>query len=112
MRIRIAFVIAAVAAVSLLPPTGALAGTKKVTVGNNFFKPKTVKIQRKSTVKFKWSGGVNHNVTKKSGPGKAFASKTTKKKGVNFKKTFKKQGTYKLFCTIHPDTMNMKVKVN
>jgi len=112
MRIRIALVLAVLAAVTMLAPSGALAGTKKVKVGNDFFNPGKISIGNGTTVKFKWDGGVKHNVTYKSGPGKPFASKSTKKSGVNFKKTFKKKGTYKLFCTFHPDDMKLKVKVH
>lgn len=111
MRVRIALVVAVLAAAMLASPAGALAGTAKVKVGNDYFRPGTLKVKPKTKVKFKWKGGAMHNVTYKRGPGKPFASKTTKKKGVNFKKTFRKKGKYKLYCTLHPSTMKMKVKV-
>jgi plastocyanin len=111
MRARITLVVAVLAAGMLASPAGVLAGTTKVKVGNDFFRPGVLKIKPKTKVKFKWAGGVKHNVTYKSGPGRAFASKTTKKKGVNFKRTFKKKGKYKLYCTLHPSSMKMKVKV-
>ncbi len=45
----------------------------------------------------------------KKGPGADFASKTTKKKGVNFEHKFKQRGTYKLICTVHTE---MKLTVD
>jgi len=111
MRTRIALVVAVLAAACLLIPSGAAAGTKKVKVDNDFFSPNKISIHHGTTIKFDWVGGVKHNVTYKSGPGKPFASKSTKKKGVNFKKTFKKKGTYKLICTLHSG-MKLKVKAN
>ncbi len=91
----------------------ASAGSKstKVKVDNNFFNPSSKTIKKGTTVKFKWAGGGVHNVKKRKGPGGKFKSKTTSKKGVNYKRKFTKKGTYKLFCTIHPDSMKLKLRV-
>ena len=108
--------LAAVALVAALVigPASAPAGHKKTTkikVGNNFFAPTSKTIKRGTKVKFKWAGGVPHNVIKKKGPAGKFKSKTTSKSGVNYSKTFKKAGKYKLFCSIHPVTMKLTLKV-
>ena len=61
-----------------MPAVSALAAspTKTVTVGDNFFKPKTVTVNRGTKVTWVWhSFGIPHNVTVKSGPSK-FHSRT------------------------------------
>jgi plastocyanin len=92
-------------------PAVASAGNPTIRVGNDFFSPDSKTVKRGTTVRFKWDGGVRHNVTKRKGPGGSFKSKTTKKAGVNFQKTFKKTGTYKMICTLHPDEMKLTLKV-
>ncbi len=87
------------------------AKSAKVKVNNNFFDPKNKTVKKGTKVKFKWAGGVPHNVNKKKGPGGKFKSKTTSASGVQFRKKFKKRGTYKLICTIHRDSMKMKLTV-
>ena len=102
----------ALGALLLLPGTGTAGGSTTVKVGDDFFSPKSKSISKGTTVKFKWVNTSNqHNVVKKSGPGKDFASDTTSKPGVNYQRTFKKSGTYKVTCTIHPDTMKLKLNV-
>lgn len=106
----------ALVAVLVLPAAPSEAGKKsrstKITVGNDFFSPENKTIKKGTTVKFKWDGGgAPHDVTKKKGPGGRFQSDLTSESGVNFKKKFKKPGTYRLFCTVHPDSMNLRLKV-
>lgn len=84
----------------------------RITVGNNFFSPKKKTVKKGTKVKFKWEGGgAPHDVTKKKGPRGKFQSDLTSQSGVNFKKKFKKPGTYRIFCTIHPDSMKLRLKV-
>ena len=106
-------VILALLGAMTLAVTSAPAGgsTTKIKVGNNFFKPEKKTIRRGTKVRFKWEGGAPHNVTKTKGPAGKIVSKTTSKSGVNFTKTFKRQGTYKLICTIHPSQMKLKLRV-
>jgi plastocyanin len=91
--------LAAVAALALFGGTAGAATT--VTLGDNFFSPSKKTIGKGTKVKFKWVGNRRHNVTKASGPGGGFASRTTKSRGVNFAKKFRRAGTYRLVCTIH-----------
>src|SRR6478752_1498370 len=70
-KILAALTVTVIAAAAAVP---ALAGTKSVKVGNNYFvTPRnnaTVTIQHGSTLKFVWhSNGVPHNVKKARGPG-------------------------------------------
>ena len=90
---------------------GAQAAAKTITVGDNFFAPSSTKSKKRKKVKFNWTGSNPHNITLKKGPGKKFKSKTTSSTGVNYKRKFKKRGTYEIFCTIHPVTMNLTLTV-
>lgn len=103
-------------ALLLAPGSAAIGGaeaaaSKRISLGDNFFSPTSTKSKKGQRVKFKWIGAARHNVTLKKGPGKKFKSKTTSKKGVNYDRKFKKRGTYKIFCTIHPDQMKLTLKV-
>jgi len=103
--------VAALAALSPLGGTAAAAQKTTITLGDNFFAPAKKTVRRGTKVRFKWIGGNPHNVTKRRGPGPQFASRTTSARGVNFAKRFKKRGTYRLICTIHPGEMRLKLTV-
>jgi plastocyanin len=109
-KILAALTVTVIAAAAAVP---ALAGTKSVKVGNNYFvTPRnnaTVTIQHGSTLKFVWhSNGVPHNVKKTRGPGPAFHSPV--KTGGSYSHKFTRGGTYKLVCTILTG-MKLTVKV-
>ena len=106
--------IVATGAIALVPALGGIAtGAPKATVklGDNFFSPTEKSVTAGTKVRFQWTGNHRHNVTKSSGPGAAFASRTTRTDGVNFAKPFTKTGTYRLICTIHPTQMRLKLTV-
>lgn len=106
--------LAAIAALTMLPTLGGVAEgapTATVKLGDNFFKPAKKTVAKGTKVRFKWVGVNPHNVTLKRGPIPSFASGTTSRRGVNFAKRFNKAGTYKLFCTIHPLEMKLKLVV-
>ena len=85
-------------------------GSFTVKLDDDFFAPKSAKVSAGTKVRFKWVGEDDHSVAKRSGPGGSFASELTDTRGVNFQKTFRKKGTYKLICTIH-DQMKMTLEV-
>jgi plastocyanin len=97
-----ALVVSAALAVS------AFAATKTITIGDNFFKPKSVSVSKNSTVKWVWTGKSPHNVTVMSGPVK-FKSPT--QKTGTFSKKLTKKGTYKIICTIHGSVQSLTIKV-
>jgi plastocyanin len=109
MRKRTIPALVAIAAVAALPATAGAATTVKL--GDNFFQPAKTTVSKGTKVLFKWVGDRPHNVTKTRGPGGGFASRTTSQRGVNFAKRFKKAGTYRMICTIHPDEMRLKLIV-
>ncbi len=93
--------LAAVAAVLVLAAT-ALAATKSVKVGDNWFvRPSgtpTVTVSKGTTVKWTWVGDKNHNVRVTKGPVK-FASPI--KESGTFSKRMRRRGTYTIICDVH-----------
>ncbi len=69
MRVLVA-VLAGAALISAAPAQGA--AKKTVTVGDNYFAPKNLKVKRGTTVTWRWPGfeqaGDVHDVGLKSGP--------------------------------------------
>jgi plastocyanin len=89
----------------------ALASTRSIKVGDNFFVKKggaTVSVARGTKVKWNFSGASAHNVTVTSGP-TTFSSPT--RSSGSFSRTLKRAGTYKIVCTIHSG-MRMTLKVS
>jgi plastocyanin len=115
MRTRTLLTVAVLTVAALTLAFAGVAGaggdTTTVRLGDNFFQPDSKKVAKGTKIRFKWTGEEEHNVTKKRGPGRSFASETTSATGVNFKRTFRKRGTYRLICTVHPDDMKLKVEV-
>jgi Plastocyanin len=89
----------------------AIAGTKSIKVGDNYFvrsgsRP-TVTVSKGTTVKWVWRGKAAHNV-KASGP-QSFMSRTIVTG--SFKHKMTRRGTYSIVCTIHPGmALRLKVK--
>jgi plastocyanin len=108
-KLLAAAAVTGLAAVGAIP---ALAGTKSVKIGDNYFvRPAnnaTVEISKGSSLKFVWRGSAPHNVKKVKGPGGSFHSPV--KFSGSWTHTFTRGGTYKLVCTIHAD-MKLTVKV-
>lgn len=104
MTKKIALALAAIALLALLA-VPALAATKSVTVGDTFFKAKSISVSKGTTVKWVWRGKLPHDVKVKTGPVKFHS--TVKTKG-SYSKRLTRKGTYRIICTIHP---NMKQTV-
>jgi plastocyanin len=107
---------ALIAAAGVLAAVGvpiALAGTKSVTVGDDYYVRKggtpTVTINHGSSIKWVWRGKRAHNVYQLSGPKGTHFHSPTKVKGT-FTRKFGKAGNYVIVCTVHPG-MEMKIKV-
>jgi plastocyanin len=94
-------VVAPIAAILALAgvPALALGGTTQAKLGDNFFRPGKITINRGAEVTWKWVGYLTHNVTVRSGP-VAFHSRNQVRG--NFSHVFTTRGTYSLFCTLHP----------
>jgi plastocyanin len=98
-------VIAVVASAILAPAAGAAGPNTKISVDDNFFKPKKVTVEVGDRVTWKWDGYVAHNVTVEKGPQK-FKSET--QADGKFSRVIKKAGVYRIVCTLHPG-MAMKL---
>ena len=115
--------IAVLAALPLLPvvaahassddPPVTKAATKTITLGDNFFKPKTITVAKGTILKFNWGPNnsgtdVEHNVTGVSG-NKFDSTPDTTKPSKPFKKRFTRNSL--VVCTIHSTTMKLRVKI-
>jgi plastocyanin len=105
--IPICVIAAALPAAASGPDAGASA-TKRVTVGDDFFRRKAVTIDSGDTVRWRWVGRNRHNVTVTRGPRKFNSS--TKSSG-SYSKKLRRRGTYRYICTVHPPSMRGKVVV-
>jgi plastocyanin len=75
----------------------------KVSMKNIAFNPKTVTVSKGTTVEWTNDDSVNHDVTKKTGPGPSFSSGNGNLAGGDtYKQTFNTPGTITYVCTIHP----------
>ena len=107
--------VVAIAVLVLAAPAAAAPSKKTVKVGDNFFSPKTLTVDRNSTVTWKWPGadeaGDVHDVALAKGPKgfKKFQSEAAAT-DYTYKRKLTKSGTYKLVCTLHEE-MRMTIRV-
>lgn len=102
-KVTALLVVAVLAAVLAVQAFAAATTTVSWKVGTN----KTIKIHRGGTVKWVWADGVPHDV---KGPG--FSSGAPVNRPHSYKHVFRKAGTYKIICQVHPKTMKTIVKVS
>jgi plastocyanin len=100
-------------AVAALPSTAAdpsaeASATKRVEVGDLYFRSRSIAVQSGDTVRWVWVGEAPHNVTVTRGPRK-FRSRT--KTGGAYAKRLSRRGTYRYVCTVHPDNMRGRIVV-
>ena len=95
-------IFALTAAVLAVAAATALAATKSVTVGDNYFVRSsgvpTVTVKKNDYVKWIWRGDSSHNVVVTKGPVK-FNSPV--KTSGSYRKKMTRKGTYTIVCTIH-----------
>ena len=89
------------------------AATRTITLGDNFFKPKTITVRKRTILKFNWGPNnegteVEHNVTGVSG-NKFASTEDTTRPDKPFRKRFTKNSL--VVCTIHSTTMKLRVKI-
>lgn len=93
-------------------PAVRTATTRTVVLGDNFFKPRTLRVRKNDIVRFLWGPGnegtdVEHNVT--GAKGNRFASEDTARPDAPYRRRITR--TTNVICTIHPTTMTMKITV-
>jgi plastocyanin len=105
-------ILTAVAALTAGVTASALAASAHtISVRDNSFSKSSITIPRKDTLNWKWRDTASsHNVKSGSSNPVAFKSKT-RSGNFSYSHKFTKTGTYKIFCTIHPDQMKITVKV-
>jgi plastocyanin len=110
-RSAVVLVASAVAGAAVIPTvagaTGAsAAATKTVHIVDIAYKPRKLTVRKGTTVKWSFDDQiVAHTVT--STGAKKFKSSPEKMNGT-YKVTFRKAGTYKYFCMVHPNISAMK----
>ena len=95
-------------AVAALP---ALAATRTVKVGDNYFIKKTggtITVKKGTIVRWLWVGKKPHTVTGQ-GAGKFINSGNPKTKG-SYRKTMTRKGTFRIICIVH-EGQTMRIKV-
>ena len=107
-RASVAICATAAVVASVVLAVSAFAATRTISIGDNFYSPKSLSVSKGTTVKWVWKGKSKHNVTVKSGP-ITFASKTQSKG--SFSKKLAKAGTYRIYCTIHGTRQSLTIKV-
>jgi len=108
MKRLIAVLIAVALCAALAVP--ALGATKTVKVGpKTRFGARSLTIKRGDTVRFRWTGGLPHNVRISKGPQRGTISAVRKKGTVPHR--FTRAGTYTIVCDVHAPGMKMTVRV-
>ena len=108
-KLLVALLIAAASAVLALP---ALAATRSVKVGDDYFVRKgsvpTVTVSKGTKVTWRFAGRDLHNVRVKKGP--VIFGSSYKSSG-SYSKRVTRTGTYTIVCSIHQPDMTMKLRV-
>ncbi|NUT54880.1 MAG: hypothetical protein HOQ03_02700 [Thermoleophilia bacterium] len=101
-----------IAAASAVLATQALAATRSVKVGDDYFVRKgsvpTVTVKKGTRVTWRFAGKDLHNVAVTKGPAKFHSSY---KDSGTFSKRVTRTGTYTIICSIHQPDMRMKLRV-
>jgi plastocyanin len=101
---------AAAAAAAVAVP-GAQAAPVEVLVRDDYFKPKRVPIKKDRRVVWRWRGSSLHNVAiKRPGSNKVVRRSAVKTSG-SFRHKFRRTGTWRVLCEVHPKSMRMRVIV-
>jgi plastocyanin len=108
-KLLVALLIAVASAVLALP---ALAATRSVKVGDDYFVRKgsipTVTVKKGTKVTWRFAGKEMHNVAVTKGPAKFHSSY---KSSGTYSKRVTRTGTYTIVCSIHQPDMTMKLRV-
>jgi plastocyanin len=104
-------IVALIAAVSAVAASQALAASRSVKVGDDYFIRKgstpTVTVKKGTTVTWRFRGNDLHNVAVTKGPVKFHSPY---KDSGKFSKKMRRAGRYTIVCTIHSG-MKMKLRV-
>jgi plastocyanin len=108
-KLLVLFAIAVASAALAVP---ALAATRSVKVGDDYFVRKgsipTVTVKKGTKVTWRFAGKDMHNVAVTKGPAKFHSSY---KDSGTYSKRVTRTGTYTIVCSIHQPDMTMKLRV-
>jgi plastocyanin len=85
----------------------AMTSVQRVKIINFAFKPRTITIAKGTKVRWANGGSVNHTTTSNKG----LWDSGVLAPGAAFGRVFRKVGTFKYHCTIHPTLMHGKIVV-
>jgi plastocyanin len=80
-----------------------------VTVGDRFFDRPNVRLRRGAKLRFAFTGGELHNLTLANGP--LGIGSPNLDGGRSYVQRFRRAGTYRFFCGLHPVQMSQRVVV-
>lgn len=89
----------------------ALAATRSVRVGDNFFVARghhTITVRRGATVRFHWTGSNAHDVHARRGP---VHFRSAVMSSGTFAKRLTRRGRYLIVCDLHPRKMRLTIRV-
>jgi plastocyanin len=90
----------------------ALAATRGVKVGDDYFirkgSPSTITVHKGDRVTWRFTGSDLHNIAVSRGPSKFHSSY---KSSGSFSHRMTTVGTYTIICTVHQPSMRMKIRV-
>jgi len=101
-RISFTIAVAAVAALGSHSALSTAAGTRTISVRDDYFSARKVTVSKNTLVTWRWSSSNSrpHDVVSRGA--KRFTSSKIKDSGTH-RYRFKKAGTYKYVCTLHED---------
>jgi plastocyanin len=102
--ILLALTLAIAVAVLAIP---AFAATRSVCIRDDYFSPRSVTINKGSTIRWVWRGHSRHNVAVSSGP---VHFRSGLHRTGTYRHRFGRRGTYRIVCTVHTG-MRMTVRV-
>ena len=105
-------VVAVIAVLGGVLAAQALAATRSVKIGDDYFvrkgSPSTITVHKGTRVTWRFTGKDLHNVAVSNGPVKFHSSY---KSSGSYSHRLTRVGTYTVICTIHQPSMRMKIRV-
>src|SRR3954453_9527740 len=105
-RALVALLVVAAVPVAIADAAAKKPPVKVTHLSDDFFNKGKLTIKKGTIVNWKWKTDDDHTVTEINGK---FSSHETRKG--NFKHTFKKKGTFHVYCVVHPTVMRQKIVV-
>ena len=113
-RLIVLAVLGAAALTTAAPAPAGTTPSKSVEVGDNFFAPTKLTVDKGTRLTFRWSAqnGNQHDVTLTSAPrGVRKWHSAVRTTDYTYRRTLTKSGTYKIICSLHPTMMRLTVRV-